>query len=98
MTYFLEKVAEDELYDAAEYYLSKAGAQISNAFLAEFERTITIIVDNQKLGTILNEGIRIHPFRRFPYSIIYRESVNGPVIYAVAHQHRRPKYWVDRVP
>ncbi len=71
MTYFLEKVAEDELYDAAEYYLSKAGAQISNAFLADFERAITIIVGNQKLGTIINEGMRIHPFRRFPYSIIY---------------------------
>lgn len=98
MSWFLEKVAEDELNDAAGYYFSKAGTQIGNAFLDEFERSITLIDENQKLGTIVKEGLRIHPFRRFPYSIVYRETPRGPVIYAIAHQHRRPNYWADRLP
>jgi len=35
--------------------------------------------------------------RGFPFSIVYREVASGIVIFAVAHQSRRPDYWTARV-
>jgi hypothetical protein len=36
------------------------------------------------------------PFRRFPYSIVYRGVPEGLRILVVGHQHRRPSYWRGR--
>jgi hypothetical protein len=33
----------------------------------------------------------------FLFSIVYREVDSGIVIFAVAHQSRRPEYWAIRV-
>ena len=38
------------------------------------------------------------PVRRFPYSIFYHESADRIWIAAVAHQKRKPGYWVRRAP
>ena len=44
------------------------------------------------------EGMRIYPLRKFPYSIVYREDEDaGPQVYAVAHQHKEPLYWRGRL-
>ena len=33
----------------------------------------------------------------FPFSIVYRDEGSGIVIFALAHQSRRPDYWAARV-
>lgn len=33
----------------------------------------------------------------FPFSIVYRDETSGIVVFAVAHQSRRPDYWAARV-
>jgi len=33
----------------------------------------------------------------FPISIVYRDEASGIVIFALAHQSRRPDYWAARV-
>jgi plasmid stabilization system protein ParE len=33
----------------------------------------------------------------FPFSVVYREVAAGIVIFALAHQSRRPDYWATRV-
>jgi hypothetical protein len=39
----------------------------------------------------------VYHLDRFPYTIVYEEDdVNGPQIYAIAHQSRKPGYWNDR--
>ena len=35
--------------------------------------------------------------KRFPYQLIYRVEGDEIVIYAVAHQKRRPGYWRKRI-
>ncbi len=35
--------------------------------------------------------------RRFPFSVIVRESENETVVVAFAHHARRPGYWKDRL-
>lgn len=35
-------------------------------------------------------------FRRFPYKLLYSLETDHIYIIAVAHQHRRPNYWIGR--
>ena len=97
MSYWLHEEAERELGDAAVHYAEQASQKIAIAFLAEFERVIEILELNQHLGTQKEEGMRSYPFRRFPYSIVFRENDEaGPQVYAIAHQSREPGYWQGR--
>lgn len=97
MTYELHPQAEAELTSATLYYAKAASRSIALAFLAEFERVAELVEENQQLGTPSKAGLRVYPFRRFPHSIVYRESSAGPYVYAVAHQRREPGYWLNRV-
>jgi toxin ParE1/3/4 len=73
-----------------------AGAALAKAFLAQFERVALLLEQRPELGTPATGQRRIFPFRRFPYSIIYRAAPEGLRILVVGHQHRRPNYWRDR--
>lgn len=40
----------------------------------------------------------MYHFDRFPYTVIYEpDEASGPRVYAVAHQHRAPGYWSQRI-
>ena len=97
MIYELHPQAEAELTSATRYYANEASRSIALAFLAEFERVAELVEANQQLGTKAKAGLRVYPFRRFPYSIVYREKAGGPYVYAVAHQRQEPGYWLGRV-
>ncbi len=98
MTCWLHEEADSELGDAAAYYAEHASRAIAEAFLDEFARVVALIEANQQIGTPKEAGMRSHPFRRFPYSLVYREDESaGPQVYAVAHQSRRPSYWQHRL-
>ena len=86
MIYELHPEAEAELTSASLYYAEEASNRVALAFLAEFERVAELVEENQQLGTRSKSGLRVYPFRRFPYSIVYRETQTGPYVYAVAHQ------------
>ncbi len=97
MNHWLHPEAENEIGAAAEYYASNASPVIAEAYVHEFERVLAIFLNNQQLGTLVGSGLRKYPFRRFPYSVIYRENqAIGPQIYAIAHQSREPDYWCER--
>lgn len=96
MSYSLHPAAEEEFTSAARYYATQASRRVGEAFITDFERAAELLQYNQQPGTSAREGLRILPLQRFPYSIIYRGSTGGPVIYAVAHHRREPGYWRDR--
>jgi toxin ParE1/3/4 len=97
VSYFIHPDAEAELGDAAVYYAHHASELIALAFLAEYERVLDLLVENQKRGPHAEDGLRCYHFDRFPYTVVYGEdSVNGPQIFAIAHQSREPGYWQDR--
>jgi plasmid stabilization system protein ParE len=98
VSYWLHEQADAELVDAALYYAEHASKAIAFALLGEFERVIELLQRNQQLGTPKEQGMRIYPLRRFPYSVVYREDADaGPQVYAVAHQNREPGYWQGRL-
>lgn len=62
--------AELELTDGAAYYAREADAELGFAFIVEFERALTLLSTQPKLGALWRNRRRF-PLRRFPYSIIY---------------------------
>jgi toxin ParE1/3/4 len=42
-------------------------------------------------------GSRKFVLRRFPFAIFYRERQAVIQVLAIAHGHRRPSYWKDRL-
>lgn len=85
-----------ELHDAAAFYAASANVELGLAFLAEFERGVSAIMVNPKVGAMFRGTRRRYLLRRFPYSIIYQVSDEELRVIAVAHQRRRPGYWVGR--
>lgn len=48
-----------------------------------FERVVALIVEHPGIGTPMSRGKRIHPFRVFKYSVVYRLVDSNPRILLV---------------
>ena len=49
-------------------------------------------------STKIEEDLRRCLLSRFPYGIIYGIDSETVIVIAVAHLHREPRYWIDRLP
>jgi plasmid stabilization system protein ParE len=96
MNYHLHPDAEVDLREAAEFYRKRAGNELALTFIAEFEYSISLLLEHPTLGAMWRNGRRRFVMRRFPYSLIYNVVDQQIRILAVAHQSRRPGYWKDR--
>jgi plasmid stabilization system protein ParE len=90
-------LAADELLDGATYYAEQASVRVAEKFIAEFERSISLLRLQPKLGAVWRGPFRRLPLRRFPHSIVYVLSGDVIRVVALAHQRRRPGYWQSRV-
>ncbi len=92
MTYTFHPKVEGDLDEAADHLAKHASRRTVARFLAEFERVANLLVDHPGIGTPLSRGRRIHPFRIFKYSVVYRIVDGMPRILLVRHKRRRPSY------
>jgi len=90
-------LAQQEV-DEAVYWYDEQLAGLGLAFLDDLDRAVRLIRDYPLAATEIEPQIRRFLFSRFPYSLIYGIDHKTIVVIAVAHHHRDPKYWVDRVP
>jgi len=85
--------------EAARWYETHR-AGLGTEFLDAVDRAVTRIPEAPQLGSMVPgikaEAIRRRPVRRFPYHVIYVELPDRLQILAVAHDRRRPGYWVGR--
>ena len=88
-------LAEAELSDALDDY-EQASPGRGAAFLATVERAVTDLVAYPESAPVLSGPYRKKVLSRFPYTLIYRIKGNEIRILAVAHQKRRPYYWLGR--
>ena len=56
---------------------------------------VTVVTPNT--WPAFDHGTRRFLLRRFPFSLLYRVELTRLVIVAVAHAHRRPGYWKQRL-
>ena len=66
-------------------------------FLDELDRVVRLVKAFPVASTEIEPEIRRCLFARFPYSLIYGLERDTIVIIAVAHSHREPRYWAERL-
>jgi hypothetical protein len=59
---------------------------------------VEYIEEFPELAALGEHSVRRKVLARFPYSILYIIQQGELIILAVAHQSRRPNYWIDRLP
>ncbi len=92
--------AAEEAAEAAAWYereRSGLGADFQSAIEAALDILEQDIVPLTPVaGVSGTRGAKRLILRRFPYSVIVRESKSGVLVVAFAHHSRRPGYWRDR--
>jgi hypothetical protein len=89
-------LAREELDQAILYYEGRlVGLGID--LLEEVQRVSTRLQQNPELGGLYGSSeVRFARCRRFPYVVYYLVQPQLLWIVAVAHQSRRPGYWLPR--
>jgi plasmid stabilization system protein ParE len=81
---------------AVEWY-AKRSRRAAELFLDEIDRTIARLSGSAEQFPSYDSGTSRAVLRRFPFSLVFRETAGGVEIVAVAHSRRRPGYWRDRI-
>ena len=89
-------LAQQEV-DEAVVWFENHEANKGVAFLDDLDRAVRLIRSYPLAWPEIEPSIRRCLFARFPYSLIYGLDRDFIVIIAVAHSHREPRYWVDRL-
>ena len=88
--------AEQELKETYDYYEDQM-AGLGDLFLNELNKTIKIIIEHPSSWTKVGKRTRRAIIKRFPYLILYIHETEKIYITCIAHQHRNPEYYVDRL-
>jgi plasmid stabilization system protein ParE len=89
-------MAAREVDDAVAWYDEQA-RDLGLEFLDELDRVIRLAKSYPHLATRVGPDFGRFLFARFPYSLIYSLDQGTLIVIAVAHQHRNPRYWADRI-
>jgi len=92
---FLE-LAERELDDAFEYYEYQQ-KELGYRFVDEVYNSINLIELYPLAWSKSSKDTRRCLVKTFPYAIIYQKRNDMILIVAIAHLHRKPNYWIDRI-
>ena len=90
------RLAAKELVESAASY-EAARPLLGDRFLDAVDLASRLARRHPALGLPGKVGTRSRRVRRFPYRLIYLEQPDRLWIVAVAHQSRRPDYWLRRV-
>jgi hypothetical protein len=89
--------AEEEATQAAAYYEAQR-AGLGREFRLEFNAAVQRIRENPQAYGVEIGVFRACPVKRFSYTLFYTELGDKVWVSAVAHQSRRPGYWIKRQP
>ena len=92
---FLE-IAEKEFYISQEYY-EEQQINLGNKFKSEVYNTLKRIQKFPNMFVKVKKDIRKCIVNKFPFNILYAIEGNNILVIAIAHHHRNPDYWVDRI-
>jgi len=96
MSVRLLEPAQAELDEAMAWYAEQAPG-LDDAFLLETLKAIQLIEQFPSAWHPLSPQIRRCRLRRFPYSVVYTQDGPDVLVLAIAHQHRKPNYWRNRL-
>lgn len=85
-----------DLKSAVMWYVERSKAA-GQRFVDEVERGVALILESPNMWPAGQNGTRKFVLTRFPYAIVYREKLVSIEILAIAHGHRNPDYWKNRL-
>lgn len=91
--------AKQDFDDAALYYEQQC-VGLGDAFEIVILETEELLSRNPKIGVEFAYGslnLRKYSLPRFPYTLYYSDETDRIYVYAIAHDSRKPGYWVDRI-
>ena len=96
----IEQEASRELDDAARWYeeqRSGLGQRFLDAVAATLNRIVLFPTAGFPVRYVPNELVaRRAPVKRFPYHVVYLDTGDAIRILAIAHDRRKPGYWLSR--
>ena len=96
MRLVFDELAKKELFDGIEYYEFEVPG-LGQMFQDEIKRVLRIIKEIPEIGLFESEHIKKYILHKFPYKILYSIEKDHIYIIAIAHMHREPSYWVNRI-
>lgn len=87
-------LAHQELKDGISHYENQHQG-LGKRFSQEVEKASRRIVKHPKAWSKENDEIRKYLLHHFPYKLLYSIESDHIIVIAIAHQHRKPNYWVD---
>ena len=90
-------LAQHEVDDAVVWFEERQqGSGLD--FLDALDRAVRLAKAYPYASPEMEPEIRRCLFTNFPYAVVYGVDGETIVVVAVAHTHREPRYWVDRLP
>ncbi len=96
MKLIFAKLARGEMAEAKRYF-ERQQRGLGQDFLEEARLSAKRILEHPLAWQVEYGPVRRFIFNRFPYKMLYIIRGDRIVVIAVAHQHRDPDYWIDRV-
>lgn len=90
------RLAQAEMVEAKRYY-ERQQRGLGGEFVHEAVLSAKRIREQPFAWQVEIEPVRRFVFKRFPYKMLYAVRGARVVVLAVAHQHRDPEYWIDRI-
>lgn len=95
MRVIFTRYAKQELENAVHYYeLEYSG--LGKRFKEEVRRAALRIAEYPQAWLVERGDIRKCLLHKFPYKMLYSVEEDHILVIAVAHQHRKPDYWIGR--
>ena len=96
----ISEEAEAEAAEASRWYNARRPG-LGDEFLVALDEALERIELKPERGSrspgVSSGDVRRVIMRRFPYDVVYIELPDRVQVLAVAHERRRPGYWIDRI-
>jgi len=89
-------LARAEMAEARRYY-ERQQRGLGHEFVRAAAASAQRILEQPLAWQVEIEPVRRFLFNRFPYKMLYAIRGERIVVLAVAHQHRDPEYWIERI-
>ena len=93
MRVLFSQLAKRELDDASHYYEIEFQG-LGKRFRAEVKMAASRISEYPEAWSVERGDIRKCLLHKFPYKLLYSIEKDHIFIIAIAHQHRKPEYWL----
>ena len=95
MQVLFSELAKQEPDDASQYYEIEFQG-LGKQFREEIKLAAKRISEYPEAWSVERGDIRKCLLHKFPYKLLYSIEKDHIIIIAVAHQHRKPEYWVGK--